>query len=107
MAFEFAEDGVRCAIEIQQVLERHRVEHGFAPRVRIGLHEAEATREGADYQGRGVHEAARIAGLAQGGEILASRSIVDRVRDLVLSESRSATLKGLSKPIEVVSIAWR
>jgi len=106
VAFERAEDGVRCAMEIQRVLEHHRVDQGFAPRVRIGLHEAEATREGADYQGRGVHEAARIAALAEGGEILASRTVTQNVPDLVMSAPRSATLKGLSKPVEVVSIAW-
>ena len=76
VAFERAGDGMRCAVEIQRVLERHRIDHGFAPAVRIGLHEAEATREGDDYQGRGVHEAARIAALAEGGQILASRGSV-------------------------------
>jgi class 3 adenylate cyclase/DNA-binding SARP family transcriptional activator len=107
VAFERAADGVRCAMEIQRALERHRVDHGFAPRVRIGLHQAETTREGADYQGRGVHEAARIAALAEGGEILASHSSVGDLSDLPLSAPRSVTLKGISEPVEVVSIAWR
>ena len=52
------------------------MDHGFAPGVRIGLHEAEATREGSDYQGRGVHEAARIAGAAGADEILVSAPLV-------------------------------
>ncbi len=89
------------------MLERHRVDHGFAPHVRIGLHQAETTRDGADYQGRGVHEAARIAALAEGGEILASRSSVASLSDLPLSAPRSVTLKGIPEPVEVVSIAWR
>ena len=108
VAFERPGDGVQCAMEIQRVLDRHRVDHGFAPRVRIGLHQAEATREGADYQGRGVHEAARIAGIAEGGEILASRSAVERFApDLDLSAPRSVTLKGLSEPVEVIAIRWQ
>ncbi len=108
VAFERAGDGVRCAIDIQRVLERHRVDHGFAPRVRIGLHQAEATREGADYQGRGVHEAARIAALAEGGEILASRSAVEKVAaDLSLSTPRAVALRGLSQRVEVVAIHWK
>jgi class 3 adenylate cyclase len=106
VVFDRPIDGVRCATEIQRVLDRHRVDHGFAPRVRIGLHQAEATREGADYQGRGVHEAARIAGLAQGGEIVASRATVDGLGGVELSDPRPATLKGLSQPVEVVSITW-
>jgi len=106
VAFERPEDGVRCAIEIQRVLERHRVEAGFAPPVRIGLHQAEATREGTDYQGRGVNEAARIAALAEGGEIVASGVVIQNLRDVVTSATRSATLKGLSRPVQVVSIGW-
>jgi class 3 adenylate cyclase len=107
VAFERPADGMRCAMETQRVLERHRVDHGFAPQVRIGLHQAETTREGTDYQGRGVHEAARIAALAEGGEILASRSSVANVSGLRLSAPRSVSLKGISAPLEVVSIAWR
>jgi class 3 adenylate cyclase len=108
VAFERPGDGARCAIEIQRVLERHRVDHGFAPRVRIGIHQAEATREGADYQGRGVHEAARIAALAEGGEILASRSAVEKVAaDLSLSTPRAVALKGLSERVEVIAIHWK
>ena len=40
--------------------------------VRIGLHTAEANRRGADYSGKGVHVAARVAALAVGGQILAT-----------------------------------
>ncbi len=107
VAFERPRDGVQCALEIQRVLDRHRVDHGFAPRVRIGLHQAEATREGADYQGRGVHEAARIAALADGGEILASRTSVGSVPDLSCSAPRAVTLKGISEPVEVIAIHWQ
>jgi class 3 adenylate cyclase len=106
VAFERAGDGVRCAIDIQRVLERHRVDHGFAPRVRIGLHQAEATREGTDYQGRGVHEAARIAALAGGGEILASCIVAEGLDNVDVSRPRPANLKGLSEPVDVVSIGW-
>jgi class 3 adenylate cyclase len=47
--------------------------HGFAPRVRIGVHGAEAAREGRAYRGKGVHTAARLGGLADGEEIVVSR----------------------------------
>ena len=53
VAFERAVDSVECAVEIQRRLSRHRRDHGFAPRVQIGLHTAEATREGRGYLGRG------------------------------------------------------
>jgi len=53
-----------------------------------------------------VNEAARIAALAEGGEIVASGVVVQNLRDVVTSATRSATLKGLSRPVQVVSIGW-
>jgi class 3 adenylate cyclase len=106
VAFDRADAAVRCAVKIQQALARHRVDHGFAPQVRIGLHETEATRDGADYQGRGIHEAARIAGAAQGGEILASQSVVAHLDASKLTGPRSIELKGISQPMESFLIDW-
>jgi class 3 adenylate cyclase len=107
VAFDRADSAVRCAVEIQRALARHRVDHGFAPGVRIGLHEAEATREGSDYQGRGVHEAARIAGTAQGDEILVSAPVAAHADGWTLAGPRTVKLKGLSQPVDVFSVAWR
>jgi len=107
VAFERAEDGACCAMAIQRALHQHRVDHGFAPRVRIGLHRAEATREGADYQGRGVHAAARIAAEAGADEIIVSRDALADLDGLPFSEGREVDLKGFSEPVEVVSLDWR
>jgi class 3 adenylate cyclase len=107
VAFTPGPSALECAIAIQRALERHRRDHGFAPRVRIGLHEAEATRKGSDYEGKGVHEAARIGALAEGGEIVASRSTVGRLRGFATSEDRTVTLKGITEPVAVVTVAWQ
>ncbi|MCA1844576.1 MAG: AAA family ATPase [Actinobacteria bacterium] len=106
VAFDRPEPAVRCAVDIQRALERHRVEHGFAPRVRIGVHEAEATQEGSDYQGRGVHEAARIAGAAGADEILVSAPIAAFLDGTAVSEARRLNLKGFRDPVEVVAVDW-
>ena len=106
VAFERPEPAVRCAVEIQRALARHRVEHGFAPRVRIGVHEAEATRAGSDYQGRGVHETARIADAAGADEILVSAPIAAFVDGTAVSEPRRLNLKGFREPLEVVAVDW-
>ncbi|MGH7753777.1 MAG: adenylate/guanylate cyclase domain-containing protein, partial [Gemmatimonadales bacterium] len=107
VVFEKPGAATECAVAIQRALVRHRLEHGFAPQVRIGLHEAEATRRGCDYQGKAVHVAARIGALANGGQILASRPLVAEIRGLAMSDVRSVSLKGLSEPVEVVSIDWQ
>jgi class 3 adenylate cyclase/DNA-binding SARP family transcriptional activator len=107
VAFDRPDAAVGCAVEIQRALARHRVDHGFAPGVRIGLHAAEATREGSDYQGRGVHEAARIAGTANGDEILVSAPVATHADGWPLSGPRAVNLKGLSRPVDVFSVDWR
>ncbi len=108
VAFPDAPRAVECAAAIQRTLADHRREHGFAVQVRIGLHAAEATRRGRDYGGKGVHEAARIAAIAEGGEILSSQATLagDAVR-YSLSEPRLVSLKGISEPVPVVAIEWR
>jgi class 3 adenylate cyclase len=107
VAFDEPGSAVECAIEIQRNLAAHRRDHGFAPRVRIGLHATDALQGSADYTGRGVHEAARIGALAGGDEILASADTVAGLPGLRCSDPRAADLKGLPEPVEVVSIDWR
>ena len=109
VAFERAVDGLECAVDIQRRLARHRREHGFAPTVRIGLHTAEATRQGRDYRGRGVHVAARIGAAAVSEEILVSGAALDSMGPTGhgLSDARPLTLKGVDEPIEVRSVNWR
>ncbi|MGH2681405.1 MAG: adenylate/guanylate cyclase domain-containing protein, partial [Actinomycetota bacterium] len=107
LAFPDAASAVACAIEIQRGLFEHRRSHGFAPQVRIGLHATEATQTGGDYSGLGVHAAARIASSAGPGEILASAGTVSELAGVRTSDRRSATLKGIGEPVDVVAIDWR
>jgi class 3 adenylate cyclase len=106
VAFDGARDGIDCAIAIQKALRDHRATVGFAPPVRIGLHSAEANRRGADYSGVGVHVAARVAGLADGGEILATIDTVAQAGNVAASETRTATVKGVAAPVSFATIAW-
>jgi class 3 adenylate cyclase len=108
VAFQDPQGALACAVAIQRRLAEHRQSSGFAPPVRIGLHTTAAARTGGSYRGKGVHAAARIAALAEAGEILASGSAVagldSRFR---ASSSRSVTPKGMSEPIDIVAIEWR
>jgi class 3 adenylate cyclase len=108
IAFDDPGAALACAVAIQRSLAGHRRTHGFAPQVRIGVHAAEATRRAGDYGGRGVHEAARIAALAEGGEILASeQTVASADGSFTASEPREVRLKGISEAARVVSLSWR
>jgi class 3 adenylate cyclase len=105
VGFESPEAALACAIAIQRRLASQRRQQGFAPQVRIGVHASGATQIGHNFAGRGVHEAARIAALAAGGEILASRDTAAGTR-FPASEPRTVQLRGLDEPIEIVTIDW-
>ena len=105
VAFDLASEAVECAIDIQRSLAQHRKESGFAPAVRVGLHMTDATRKGEDYAGKGVHTAARIGALATGGEIVASRDVIESAKTrFPVSPFRSVELKGVAEPVDVASI---
>jgi class 3 adenylate cyclase len=106
VGFESPEAALACAVAIQRKLAEHRQTQGFAPPVRLGVHASQATQVAHNFRGKGVHEAARIAGLAEGGEILASRETAAGSR-YQLSEPRTVTLKGIAEPIEIVAVNWR
>jgi class 3 adenylate cyclase len=71
--------------------------------VRMGLHAAEIERRGADVSGIGVHIAARIANLANPGDILATRTVKDLTlgSKLVFTDEGTHRLKGVSDPWQI------
>jgi len=104
VAFGDAAAAMTCARAIQRALQVHRREHGFAPRVRIGLHSGAARRTAESYKGRGVHQAARIAALAEPDEILASVTTLDGP---AAAGARTVRLKGINEPVLVAPVDWR
>jgi class 3 adenylate cyclase len=75
---------------------------------RIGLHTGNAKAEGGDFFGRTVVVAARVSGVAGGGEILVSQATQKEFDGAFpLSGPRSMALKGLSGPYTVFELIWR
>jgi class 3 adenylate cyclase len=107
VSFESARDAVESAVAIQRRLAEHRKVQGFAPQVRIGMHTADAHRRGLDYTGFGIHEAARIGGVAGADEIVVSAATLESAGKEYPSEKRTVMLKDIPEPVEVVSIDWR
>jgi class 3 adenylate cyclase len=107
VAFPSPRQALDCGVAIQRTLFEHRRAHGFAPQVRIGLHAASAQREAQGYRGRGVHVAARIAALAEAGEIVASEETLHAAPGTAHGAARAVTVKGVSQSIRVATVAWR
>jgi class 3 adenylate cyclase len=105
IGFDSPDEALACAVAIQRKLAEHRQTAGFAPPVRIGVHATGATQVGRNFSGKGVHEAARIAALAEGGEILASKETAADSR-FPKTEPREVNVKGISEPIEIVTVDW-
>jgi class 3 adenylate cyclase len=96
IAFADSEQAVRCSVGVQQEL------HGDPQRwedirVRMGVHMGTSVRRGDDLFGRNVAMAARVADLADGGEILVSTPVHDAVGgiDIRFGPPRDVELKGL------------
>ena len=107
-SFADAPAAASCAVAIQRMLAEHRRLHGFAPQVRIGMHAAEATVMVDDYAGMGVHQAARVGALAESGEIVVTCETVEgEPIPYSVSNERAVSLKGIARPVRVVSIDWR
>jgi class 3 adenylate cyclase len=108
LAFGDVDLAIEASIAIQRRLAQHRLEQGFAPGVRIGLHRAEANRAGLDYIGSGVNQAARIAAQAGESEVLVSATSLDAARRPFREVGRrTLSLKGIDRPVDVVSVAIR
>jgi predicted ATPase/class 3 adenylate cyclase len=99
VAFASANDAVAAAGAGQHALAEHDWPGGEEVRVRMGLHTGEPRVVEGSYVGLDVHHAARVMGVAHGGQVLVSettRALLDdgtRLRDL--GEHR---LKDLSRP---------
>jgi class 3 adenylate cyclase len=101
----FAQPGqaVRCAQAVQRSLRKQPNKI----RVRIGIHMGKSVRRGDDLFGRNVAMAARVAGAADGGEILVSEVVRDALRDdtdIGFDDGRDAQLKGFSGPQRLYAV---
>ena len=99
--FRDAEAACRTALAVQSdlarptdaVLRRHRI------RVRIGVHTGQVVARDGDYFGRNVAMAARVADLADGGEVVAGDAVREHLEDdarVELVDPEVVELKGLA-----------
>ncbi len=104
--FRRASDAIGSAVAAQRAIITHRWPNGTAVRVRMGHHTGEPTSTSEGYVGVDVHRAARICGVAWGGQILLSqttRNLVggDLPAGLELRDLGPHRLKDLARPIQI------
>jgi adenylate cyclase len=93
-------DAVRVGLRIAGGL---LPEHG-APAVRVGLHHGPAVERDGDYFGASINLAARVSGVAAGGEVLLTGETAALAPDLdgVIYESRGRkSLRNVSEPVDL------
>ena len=72
------------------------------PRPRIGIHYGETLYRDGDYYGREVNQASRVAARAAGGEVLATRPVIDQARaGLDFARIGEVRLKGFADTTEL------
>ncbi|MGZ8803266.1 MAG: adenylate/guanylate cyclase domain-containing protein, partial [Mycobacterium sp.] len=77
-------------------------------RVRIGIHVGKSVLRGDDLFGRNVAMAARVAGQADGGEILVSEAVRDAINgceDIAIDAGWEAELKGFAGAQTLYAVA--
>jgi class 3 adenylate cyclase len=108
-SFSRAEQAVKAAIAIQQMLQKtRRQDKNFGLKVRIGIHTGKAIVEHSDVFGDVVNVAARIEQIGQGNEIFLSENTADKIDKKVfgLVKSISFTPKGKARQIKVYRCEW-
>jgi pimeloyl-ACP methyl ester carboxylesterase len=108
-SFRSTQDALRCAIALQQAFDAAEPVHGERFSVRVGLNAGEPIAEGEELHGSAVYAAEQIAGVAGGGQILASLV----VRELVAGKGfqfiarPEQRVPGIEEPMRLYEVHWR
>jgi class 3 adenylate cyclase len=111
LTFPTARGAVRFGIALQRALAGSEAgsADGSPVRVRIGMHTGEGIAEGGDLYGTHVNLAARIAGSAEGDQILVSalvRQLAESDGSLGFGAVHRMRFKGLPDAFEVCEVSW-
>jgi adenylate cyclase len=104
--FQSVADAVRCAVEIQERMQRRNADVPGDQRIqfRIGINLGDIIFEDGDIFGDGVNVAARLEQLAEAGGVCVTAAVHEQVADRVdvaFEELGEKTLKNISRPVRV------
>ena len=118
-SFSSATRALECAIAMQRAFAQHSEAAAARPstgsgraevvRVRIGLNAGEPIAEEEDLFGTAVIRAARIAAMAQGGEILAANVVRELAegKGFLFADRGDVALRGSDDPVRLFEVRWR
>ena len=109
VAFNSASAAVRCAVSMQQLIERRYRRAEQKLQVRIGLAAGESTVQDGNYFGMPSILAARLCAKAPEEGILVSptvRMLATRLDGIRFDSAGGLDLKGFSEPIEGFAVPW-
>ncbi len=110
LCFEVASDAATAALAIQDAVTAFGNEHDVTLAVRIGLHCGEVIVEGERMFGDMINVAARVAAIAQGGQIITTEDVVGQLPESLQQLARrfdAAPVKGKSEPLIVYDLPWQ
>jgi class 3 adenylate cyclase/tetratricopeptide (TPR) repeat protein len=109
--FTSANQAIQAATSIQRAIEDHnRANPAMTLSVRMGLNSGDVTQAAGDAQGTAVHAASRIAGKAQGGQILVAQVVQDlagTLGDTRIVDRGLFWLKGFPDRWRLFEVLWR
>ena len=109
VVFGSASAALSCAVAMQQGTERDNRARQQTVELRVGLSGGEVSRDGDDYFGDPVIEAARLCASCDGGQILAAdvvRLMAGRRSQHACAPIGALELKGLPDLVDTVEVRW-
>jgi class 3 adenylate cyclase len=112
--FPTADQAVKAAVGMQEGVSEDLPELNpntpSTMAIRIGLHHGPAILDGGDVFGDAVNVAARMAGLAKGGQIITTQDTADMLNPTLRSSTRHLDripVKGKSEDIDIFEVIWQ
>ena len=109
--FRNPKDAVLAAVDGQRALETAEWPEGVQLRVRMGIHTGEAAIAADRYMGLAVNRAARICGIARGGQILVSpttHALVEEAEHdfhgIAFRDLGAQSLKDFDRPVPIYEV---
>jgi class 3 adenylate cyclase len=108
--FETADVAMQAASDMQNRVAAIAPIDKVRLAIRVGFHFGPAIEEAGDFFGDAVNTAARMAGLAKGGQVITSGATVDALSPLLKASTReidSTLVKGKQDEIRIFEVIWQ